>query len=712
MRAAALAVGAAAGALVAKCVSVFLRKRKERERELFFSSIDRCFFLNLDPFPPPPLFFSFNLFRNKQKKQKNRGLDRAKASPAARAASNSAKGLPKADAELAAALASHDATRHLVAGWPAAGERDELKAALLSAVRARIAAPGKESEGEIQDGEKLESLRQSILVAPAAEKRPKQLENISDSSKPPRVDDYYWLRDDARKNKDVLAHLAAENAYVAASLADTSAVCEKITKELRAAIQEADEGAPVRKSGYWWWWRTKEGGEYKQHVRRKVSKGALARQCTERDAAELVEANAARAAGVATSAAAGGGGGNDADAEEEEKEEIFLDEDLRAKGKAFYMTGGVTASPDGSALAWGEDTEGGEKYTLHCVDLRTGEPLLKKPIPSTAGNFVFSSPPPKGKKKDGGADSSSSSSSNPSSNPSSCSSTHLFYTTKDALDRPNKVWRHKLGSDSSEDACIYHEEDDGFYISVGRARDGSLILISSGSAITTEVRALKADEPESELVVLLPRIHDVEYDVGCHSAAGRVSLFDAKTQHTAFGIRPVQNGKKSISRRERTREKKEKTHLFFPSSLSLSLSPSPSPSPPLSLSPSPSPSPSLSLSPPLSLSLSLCPPSILYPLTAPRRPKDRRRPKLRASRPCARHLEAALGTSAAQPRDRSRPRRAPPRCQARGFCRLFHVRGPLRARRGPAESDDIRPGPRPERGSFVRTFDGRQGRRL
>ena len=41
-------------------------------------------------------------------------------------------------------------------------------------------------------------------------------------------------------------------------------------------------------------------------------------------------------------------------------------------------------------------------------------------------------------------------------------------------------------------------------------------------AITTEVLALKADEPESELVLLLPRVHDVEYDVGSHSAAGRV----------------------------------------------------------------------------------------------------------------------------------------------------------------------------------------------
>ena len=173
----------------------------------------------------------------------------------------------------------------------------------------------------------------------------------------------------------MLSHLAAENAYVAASLADTNGVKDKITKELRAAIQEADEGAPVRKAGYWWWWRTKEvgfspsstpppsrplplslplsgsrsllslsrkklnstrpiqGGEYRQHVRRKVSKSALSRPPTERDAAALVEANAARAAGGAAAAPAG-------KREEEEAEEVFLDEDARAAGKSLLHDGG------------------------------------------------------------------------------------------------------------------------------------------------------------------------------------------------------------------------------------------------------------------------------------------------------------------------------------------------------------------------------------
>ena len=57
-------------------------------------------------------------------------------------------------------------------------------------------------------------------------------------------------------------------------------------------------------------------------------------------------------------------------------------------------------------LAWGEDTAGGEKFTLHVKDLATGKELLKKPIPDTAGNVAWAS-----------------------------DNRTLFYVTKDKLDR-------------------------------------------------------------------------------------------------------------------------------------------------------------------------------------------------------------------------------------------------------------------------------------
>ena len=57
-------------------------------------------------------------------------------------------------------------------------------------------------------------------------------------------------------------------------------------------------------------------------------------------------------------------------------------------------------------LAWGEDTAGGEKFTLRVRDLASGKELLKKPIPDTAGNVAWAS-----------------------------DNRTLFYVTKDKLDR-------------------------------------------------------------------------------------------------------------------------------------------------------------------------------------------------------------------------------------------------------------------------------------
>ena len=97
-------------------------------------------------------------------------------------------------------------------------------------------------------------------------------------------------------------------------------------------------------------------------------------------------------------------------------EEVLLDENEEAKGHSFYMVGGFCVSPDHRLLAYGVDTVGGEKFTLHVKELASGRQLLARPIPDTAGSFAWA------------ADNAT-----------------LFYVTKDKLDRPHKVWRHVIG---------------------------------------------------------------------------------------------------------------------------------------------------------------------------------------------------------------------------------------------------------------------------
>lgn len=56
-------------------------------------------------------------------------------------------------------------------------------------------------------------------------------------------DDYYWLRDDARKQEELLAHLRAENTYAEGMTAHLSGARKRLYEELRSHIKETDSSA-------------------------------------------------------------------------------------------------------------------------------------------------------------------------------------------------------------------------------------------------------------------------------------------------------------------------------------------------------------------------------------------------------------------------------------------------------------------------------------
>src|SRR5581483_9317885 len=103
-------------------------------------------------------------------------------------------------------------------------------------------------------------------------------------------------------------------------------------------------------------------------------------------------------------------------------------------------------------LAYSTDVVGDERYTIRVLDLESGQHLPDE-IPQTAHGAVWSA--------DG---------------------SHLFYTTVDDAWRPEKVWRHEVGRPGPEDdACIFHETDDRFWVSVDRTTSDRFLVIASGS---------------------------------------------------------------------------------------------------------------------------------------------------------------------------------------------------------------------------------------
>ena len=146
-----------------------------------------------------------------------------------------------------------------------------------------------------------------------------------------RSDDYYWLRDDEREDKDMLVHLAAENAYTDVVMAATKPLQEKLYNEIVGRIKQDDASVPYRKHGYWYYRRFETGKEYPIHARKK---GSL-------DAAE----------------------------------EILLDVNKMAAGHDFFQVSSYEVSPDNKLIAWAEDSVGRRQYVLRVRELTTSKVL-------------------------------------------------------------------------------------------------------------------------------------------------------------------------------------------------------------------------------------------------------------------------------------------------------------------------------------------------
>jgi oligopeptidase B len=165
----------------------------------------------------------------------------------------------------------------------------------------------------------------------------------------------------------------------------------------------------------------------------------------------------------------------------EAPEEIVLDQNELAKGQKFMSVGAYVPSDDGNLLAYSTDNTGYRQYTLQIKDLRTGQVLPERIERVT--NVAWAT-----------------------------DNKTLFYVTEDATTkRSDKFFRHVLGSDKND--LIYEEKDELFDIFTGRTRDKALILLEAASKTSTEVRYLPADNPNSELKVVLARQAEHEYDV-------------------------------------------------------------------------------------------------------------------------------------------------------------------------------------------------------
>jgi oligopeptidase B len=179
-----------------------------------------------------------------------------------------------------------------------------------------------------------------LTAPPVAARRPHAVVSPNGT----RDDPYYWLRDDTRQDPEMLAYLAAENAWTAQHVAAYRPLEEKLFAEMRSRVQEDDSTAPYLDRGDWYATRYATGQQYPIYVR----------HVGRRDAAE----------------------------------EVLLDVNELAKGHDFYAIEDWEVSDDKKLLAYSEDAVGRRQWVVRIKDLATGQ-VLPDRLPGTSGDVAW-----------------------------------------------------------------------------------------------------------------------------------------------------------------------------------------------------------------------------------------------------------------------------------------------------------------------------------
>ena len=164
-----------------------------------------------------------------------------------------------------------------------------------------------------------------------------------------------------------------------------------------------------------------------------------------------------------------------------EEEEVYLDENEIANDHEMCDVHHVVVADNTSLVAYAVDFSGTEEYEILFKDIKTGD-ILSDKITNTAGVIVWN--------KD---------------------SNTIFYTTLDDQHRPSRVFMHVLGTDISQDYCIFEELDDKSWVHITRTSSDEYLVIRSTTKLTTSIlmhplseRAIQAAEKNDSMILSSP----------------------------------------------------------------------------------------------------------------------------------------------------------------------------------------------------------------
>ena len=100
-------------------------------------------------------------------------------------------------------------------------------------------------------------------------------------------------------------------------------------------------------------------------------------------------------------------------------------------------------------LGYSLDLKGSEYYTIYVREILTNK-LVTEKIEDTSGGITFS-----------------------------IDDKYFFYSKLDKFHRPRKIFRHKIGTSTSQDQLIFEEKSEAFTVGIGLSSDEKYYFITT-----------------------------------------------------------------------------------------------------------------------------------------------------------------------------------------------------------------------------------------
>jgi len=161
----------------------------------------------------------------------------------------------------------------------------------------------------------------NTIKPPRAKKLAHQMVHHNQS----RTDNYYWMRDDSRLDKEILAHLEAENSYADHMLSNQKKLQDALFDEMKGRIVKDDNTVPAKDGKYWYHAEISGEQEYSRYYRTTSFCG--------------------------------------------ENKTLLLDVNKRADGFEYYDLGEFSISPNDQFMTLSEDTDSRRIYSIYFKDI-------------------------------------------------------------------------------------------------------------------------------------------------------------------------------------------------------------------------------------------------------------------------------------------------------------------------------------------------------